>query len=238
MNHGAREVRASVWFKQCAHEQCGRLFLSNRNDMREFQPSPIECQTQSDRTYWNSIHPMPVYEYAPLRFCSRVCGQQWHEQHRLLSCVKVKETDAPEKKLGTRAAVGAALEVALKRNSKLRTAIAKLSAKRRRVFRAMSRVDFEREIAARVARANVDAALLYAAMRVAASPQLSNICRLPGFDSKWRTQTGFAAAAKRARIMYDNSNCDSSETSIVESVFNPPTFFREAGARAVSVLLH
>lgn len=238
MCHGMRGVRAPNWFKQCANEECGRLFMSDRDDAEEWVGAAIPgsggSTAQSDACYWNHIHPLPNYEPCRLRFCSRTCSSQWGTQYdRLVGQIKIKETEVPPKKLGDRTAVGVALKLAIDRNTKLRGAIHKAS-KRKKKCKAVSRVDFNREVMARVTRANVDTGVLYAASRIAAQPQLAGSRRLPGMDANWREMSGHGIFAKKACRIYDSGL---SEASPIDNLLNPPGYLRALKGEAVAMFV-
>ncbi len=204
MSGGARGARSPAEFTQCAHESCARLF------MRSGKPNPEDtlCSCISSITeqhYWDEIHPLPRYPADARRFCSRQCATQWWRALRTLlvrsgadridAVAPPTEDVTPQKEL----------DRALKRGSALCSAIVKAARGKRRNARAISNVDFMREVKARIVRHNVDLGLLYASSLAAKVPSIAHRLWLPGAFAKWRTQPQFGPLGRASLRVYRNA---------------------------------
>jgi len=220
-------------FRQCAHEQCARLFMVNWGSGAH--PAPLLTRSV-ESAYWDQIEPMPVYAADACRFCSTACATQWRRQmEALLKGAVVERADPPDPPTYAPSEPSARrdFERAVKRNAMLCGVITKVAKRRERRARALSRHDVAREIEARVTRANVDLGLLYAAMLVMRAPQLVRHSYIPGQQAAWRTMaTRYGPMGHRVACLY----LPRREMMPVHALLRPCAFMSSIKTRIVSVL--
>ena len=209
---GVRTCKPASQFRQCAHEQCLRLFMTNT---RPDEATTTESIDRGDRhEYWEAAAPMPQYPVDSCRFCSAECARQWRGQldGLLLSTVdrpSTLPTQLHGVTLPSRAQCTPVLEFdrALQRNSQLHSAVGKLHKRRKKMAPAVARRDVDREVTARVVRANVDLGVLHATTKAAAVKRWHDRQRFPAGLWEWRDD-GAVSLAQRARMLYDENPSD------------------------------
>lgn len=217
MCEGMRACKPAHWFRQCAHMQCNRLFMGKIPKPDPNVPVVVHsCHDHVDgHLYWKAIAPLPNYSEDPLRFCSRACAGQWWAQINgaLAHTVDLGKRGSylpqlhgqPTDKLVTSArqpTARAEFDLAIKRNGQLQSAITKLHKRRKQLAPAVARLDIDREVYARVRRANVDLGVLHATVKAISIKRWHAQQLFPGGSWDWR-DNGFGEVAERARRIYD-----------------------------------
>ena len=189
---GLREAQPAQRFRQCEHARCHRLFYAGdaaawAPTMEPVAPLPVPL---ANRSYWERCCAAPLYNADNAhRFCSRACAHGWHAQWLRAFASDEVEWDADARVRSREhtnrdSRIATSLDRALERNGRVN----RLCRKKRRALRrsALSTTDVERELAARVDMANVDAALLYAASIFSRLPCRRTSLTLPGERRGWR----------------------------------------------------
>ena len=187
--------------------------------------TPAECpcheQQEGSSDYWDAIHPLPKYHEDARRFCSHACAKQWWAQ---LSGALMRTVDAdgsgsclpqlrgvPTYDLVRTVHEPAAqreFDFALKRNGQLKSAISKLHKKRKKWAPGVAWLDVDREVSARLVRANVDLGVLHAAVKAASIQRWRDRQRLPGDFFDWRSYGSASDIAARAKRIHDHNPTD------------------------------
>ena len=213
MCEGMRACKPGSWFRQCNHQQCARLFMVKVDALNAPPCNQVNRDSPTDHAYWEAIAPIRKYSDDSNRFCSRACASQWWLQIRRLTESTIdsprgllgqlhgaSSCDLGSKRVDPTASVE--LSTALSRNGQLKSAIAKLHKRRRKVAPAVARFDIDSEVVQRITRANVDLGVLYASVKARGVAAWGSRHSMPGDHYDWR-QSGKAGLGGRARRLYD-----------------------------------
>ena len=235
MCEGIRACKPAHHFRQCAHVQCNRLFMSDVDAEGEGDA----WNGASDHAYWTTIARLPAHPCNTKRFCSAECARQWWLQldSVLRSTVDKRGTvltqlhRAPDRAPKASPSATGELQTAIVRNSKLKSAIGKLHRRRRALAPAVARLDFDREVHARVTRANVDLGVLYATTKAVGVPHWHAQRRMPGDSHDWRDRAS-RETAERALKLYKEHEADAP----IDNMLKGHSFLRACKERPKFVL--
>lgn len=165
-------ARDASWFVTCSNRACKRLFMRNcrakPNGAAESSPSSMRPM---DSDYWEHIAPSPIYERDASRFCCESCAEGWWAQCRAYGNVwaALFESRGQVADALDEADDGRLLAHAMDRNSRLAHA---LKATRHRRPTMLFRRDRRVIVKTLIARANVDAGVLFCRQIVMSCPSL------------------------------------------------------------------
>jgi len=239
MCHGLRASQPEARFRQCGNNQCKRLFyigegVSSQHVMRPSDKSGL-CNP-----YWEQCSPLPLYNGPnTYRFCSEICACQWQndwyrmmpERDDLNWADVLNPRKASSSKTDVR--VHQAFDSAIERNRAVSHTIAKRRKKLKRSGSAITKVDFNREVDARVEMLNIDAGILYAATIFTRLPNRRASLALPGDRIDWRAQA--CDRNRNALIRVAQIYRQHQQTCPIHELLDTPAFFRALKFRVTTI---
>jgi hypothetical protein len=233
MCQGLRASQPEGRFRRCDNRRCctgGRFFYTG-DMMQDLAPMLPDGETTTCLSvYWRKHADLPTYSGPDARrFCSKTCCAQWQRNwHDLMPdssvawCALYDAKEARSSKLDVR--VHHAFDSAVARNAAVARAIDKRKKQMKRKGSCISRVDFEREMGARVDMLNIDTGVLYAATLCARLPCRRESLVLPGERSNWRhlSEENHRNALLRVGQLYRQN----AERRPIHDLLDTPAFFR------------